>query len=207
MLDKSAWKERLAPHLSVSLRDVSDRITNQSDVQAWLHEASFRAAEGLAQMQTAQAEAEGYMRMMTDLEETFPDLVDAVADLTDGCGQLDLHWRPLTPSFSRLYVHFEQEIDPVVFCRMDGDDPPAARRVIETVADALPKGDPFPNRPNEAPAVVSVKGHCFGLQVEERLAEGANRTVRSVTLFPPSGQPIEELTVEDAARRIAGAIQ
>jgi hypothetical protein len=195
------WKARIAPHLSTSLQTVCEKITQTEAVQSWLYTASMEAADGLGQMSGVQGEMMGYMRMMDDLEDTLPNLLKAVTDLTDGCGTVDLHWRPLQPNFSRLYVDFDRDFTTKLFVRLDDCTQDAARNVIQTVAAALPKGEPFPNRPNTVTGLVAHDGVGVGVRVSEHLREDRS-TTHSVTLLPDDQSPLENLAAGDAAREL-----
>ena len=195
------WKARIAPHLSTSLQTVSEKITQTEAVQSWLHSASMEAADGLGQMSGVQGEMMGYMRMMDDLEDTLPNLLEAVADLTEGCGSVDLHWRPLQPNFSRLYVDFDRDFTAKLFVRLDDCTEAAAREVIQTVAAALPKGEPFPNRPNTVTGMVARNGVGAGVRVKEYLREDQT-TTQSVTLLPDDESPLENVAIGEAERAL-----
>ena len=196
------WKSRIEPHLSTSLRDVSDAITRTDVVQEWLHDASMEAAKGLGDVSGMQGEMQGYMRMMNALEDRFPALLAAVEELTDGCGQVDLHWRPMNPNFSRVQVTFDRNFSGKLFVRLSAPTLNAARSVLDAVADALPEGDPFPNRPNTVTGLVAHDGSCLGVRVREHLAEDGGGRYRTVTLLPDDRDNVENLSVEDAARHL-----
>jgi len=199
---KDEWKDRIAPHLSTSLQTVSERITQTEAVQSWLHEASMAAAEGLGQMSGMQGEMMGYMRMMNDLEDTLPELLAAVNELTDGTGEVDLHWRPLQPNFSRLYVSFDRDYTVKLFVRLAQCTRESAQTALDTVAATLPSGDPFPNRPNEVTGLVARDDDAVGVRVKEHLREDGSGTTRSVTLLPPKQQPRENLSTTNAVREL-----
>jgi len=199
---KSEWKERIAPHLSTSLREASDRITQSAPVQSWLQRASMEAAEGLGQMGGLQGEMQGYMHMMNDLDAALPALTAAVDELTDGCGRLDLNWRPLNPNFSRLYIDFDRDYTVALFCHLETCTTEAARDALRTVAAALPEGEPFPNRPNTVTGLVGRNGTGVGVQIKEALADGGGQRRRAVTLRPGSGDALEDLSAAAAARRL-----
>lgn len=199
---KEDWKARIEPHLSTSLRDVSDAITRTDEVQKWLHDASMEAAEGLGDVTGMQGEMQGYLRMMNALEDRFPELLAAVDELTDGCGQVDLHWRPLNPNFSRVQVTVDRDFTAKLFVRLGEPTPEAAQSALHTVADALPEGDPFPNRPNTVTGLVVHDGSCLGVRIREHLAEEGQGRYRTVTLLPDDRDAIENLSLEDAARRL-----
>jgi len=184
-----AWNDRIRPHLSRSMQDVSDAITNAAPVQSWIHEASFKAVEGMGQMHAMQAEAMGHMRMLDDLHETFPELVEAVDALTSGYGRLDIHWRPLTPNFSRVKVSFDRNYDVRAFFHSDEHTVSDMQRVLDTLRDTLPKGDPFPNRPHETTALLVCHDVPLGVRLKEHLADDT-RTL-SVTLLPENAKPAE----------------
>jgi len=199
---KEEWKARIEPHLSTSLQTVSEQITQTETVQTWLQEASMSAAEGLGQMPGMQGEMMGYMRMMDELDEALPELLAAVDELTDGCGDVDLHWRPLQPNFSRLYVSFDREYTVKLFVRLDACTDEAAHAALDTIAEALPKGEPFPNRPNTITGLVARDGRSIGVRVSEHLREEGSGTTRSVTLLPDEEQPKEGLSLSEAVRQL-----
>ena len=199
---KEDWKARIEPHLSTSLRDVSDALTRTDVVQTWLHDASMEAAEGLGSVSGMQGEMQGYMRMMNALEDRFPELLAAVDELTDGCGTVDLHWRPMNPNFSRVKVTFDRDFSVKLFVRLAALTPEAVRSALDTVAEALPEGDPFPSRPNAVTGLVAHDGSCLGVRVREHLAEDGQGRYRTVTLLPEDRDDIENLSLDDAARRL-----
>ncbi len=199
---KADWKARIEPHLSTSLRNVSDALTRTNAVQDWLHDASMEAAEGLGDVSGMQGNMQGYMRMMNALEDRFPELLEAVDELTEGCGQVDLHWRPMNPNFSRVEVTFDRDFTVELFVRMAEATSGAARSTVETVAEALPEGSPFPNRPNTVTGLTAHDGSCMGVRVQERLGEGQQGRYRTVTLLPEDRDDIENLTMAEAADRL-----
>ena len=201
-LTKDDWKARIGPHLSTSLQTVSEKITQTEAVQTWLHDASMEAAAGLGQVSGMQAEMQGYMRMMNDLEAELPELVAAVEELTDGYGTVDLHWRPLQPNFSRLYVDFNRDYTVKLFVRLSECSTPAAREALATVIDALPKGEPFPNRPNKITGLVARKDRSVGVRAKEHLRDKGPGTYQSVTLLPSGQDPLEKLDPAEAAPRL-----
>lgn len=198
-LSTDDWIERLRPAFDDSLDAVSDRITSQAAVQRWLHDASFDAAASVAQYDGMQAEAMGYMHMVDDLEAQFPALVDAVRTLTDGCGTLDLNWRPLTPNFSRVYVDFRRDFTVKAFTRLDAPTREAAERAVQHVARRLPAGSPYPNRPHVVTGIVSCGGRCVGVRVKKHLGEGG-ATYHTVTLFPPNAPETDALRPGEAVQ-------
>jgi len=199
---KEEWKARIEPHLPTSLQTASEKITQTEAVQTWLQEASMAAAEGLGQMQGMQGEMMGYMRMMDELDDALPELIAAVDDLTDGCGDVDLHWRPLQPNFSRLYISFDREYTVKLFVRLDACTDDAVHAALDTIAEALPKGEPFPNRPNTMTGLVARDGRSIGVRVSEHLREEGSGTTRSVTLLPDEEQPKEGLSRSEAVRQL-----
>ncbi|PEN15237.1 hypothetical protein CRI94_02865 [Longibacter salinarum] len=200
-LTVSDWKDRIRPHLNASMQDVSDAITNAAPIQSWLHKASFEAAEGLAQMHAMQAEAMGHMRMLNDLEDSFPALCEAVDELTHGFGSLDIHWRPLTPNFSRIRITFDRDYSVGSFLTLEEPRPQAAQSLLETLRSTLPKGDPFPNRPHKVTGLVVYEEVPLGVRLHDRLAD-EGRTV-TVTLFPDGAKAVEDLPFMVAPRAIA----
>lgn len=195
------WQTLIEPHLSSSLEAVSETITQSEPVQSWLREASTEAAEGLGQRRGMQAEMRGYVRMMEDLEDTLPELLAAVSTATAGCGTIDLKWRPLQPTQSRLYVDFDRDVDVDLFVRLDACTPEAARDALSMVAEALPDGKPYPNRPNTITGLVARDGQSVGVRLKEHLQENGGRR-RSVTLLPAESAPIENLDAAKTPRRL-----
>lgn len=180
------------------MQDVSDAITNAAPVQSWMHEASFRAVEGMGQMHAMQAEAMGHMRMLDDLHDTFPHLVEAVKSLTGGYGKLDIHWRPLTPNFSRVKVSFDRSYDVRAFFQTQEHTTAEMQRILEALRDTLPKGDPFPNRPHETTALLVCHDVPLGVRIKEHLADDSRRL--SVTLIPENAKPADGIPWSDAPR-------
>ena len=195
------WKARIEPHLSSSLQTVSDQITHAAPVQGWLRRASTKAAEGLGRSPGMPGEMRGYMQLTDDLGTTFPNLVEAVQDLTDGWGKLDVEWRPLSPTQSRLYVRFDRKFTPSLFCHLDDCTPQAARAALNTVADALPESDPFPNRPNTVTGLVARRGTALGVRVKAHRHPERGR-YRTVTFLPHKRSPLEDRPFQDADRAL-----
>ena len=195
------WMDRVRPHLSRSMQDASDAITNTARIQSWIHEASFKAVEGMGQMHAMQAEAMGHMRMLDDLHDTFPNLVEAVETLTNGYGSLDIHWRPLTPNFSRIRVTFNRSYNVHTFFELDGHTSSDTQEVLEMMADTLPKGAPFPRRPHEVTALVVYRDVPLGVRLREHLVDDAR--MKKVTLLPDNAKPAEDLPWSIAHRAMA----
>ncbi len=200
-LSVNEWMDRIRPHLSQSMQDVSDAITNAAPIQSWIHEASFKAVEGMGQMHAMQAEAMGHMRMLNDLHDTFPNLAEAVDDLTSGYGSLDIHWRPLTPNFSRIRVTFDRSYDVDAFDELDGHAPSDTQAMLESLAETLPKGAPFQNRPHEVTALVVCRDVPLGVRIREHLIDDAR--TRTITLLPDNAKPAEDLPWTVAHRAMA----
>jgi len=196
------WMERIAPHLSTSLERVSEAIMHTNAAQSWLRRAAAEAAEGLARRPGLQAEMQGYAHMKDDLEETLPNLVAAVEALTEGCGEVDLKWQPHQPKRSRLYVSFDRDYSVAVFCRSADCTPEAVREALSAVVDALPEGEPFPNRPNEVTGLVARNGTAVGVRVREHLRKDGTGTTRRLTLLPPDRNDRESLSGSEAAREL-----
>jgi hypothetical protein len=204
-LSKEDWKTRLAPHLSTSLQTVSDKIMQTEAVQSWLKRASTEAVEDIGPTSGMQGEVQGYMRMMDALNEELPNLVAAIDELTDGCGQLDLDWRPLQPNLSRLYVDFNRDYSVSVFERLNDCTMDSTRTAVATVEGALPEGDPFPNRPNSVTGLIAHEGRAIGTRIKEHLSEN-RQTYRSVTLLPPDDAPIQNLSLTEAAQHLVRSL-
>lgn len=195
---KAEWVDRLRPAFDDSMEAVSERITSAASIQRWLHNASFEAAADVGSFDGAQAEAMGYMYMIDDLDAQFPELKAAVQELTDGCGSLDLSWRPLTPNFSRVYVDLGGDYDAKVFARIDAPTRSAVESALTRVARALPSGDPYPNRPHEVTGVVSCAGRCLGVRVRQHLADDGPSTYPTISLLPPGASATDPMRPGDA---------
>ena len=196
------WKKRIAPHLSTSLERTSEAIMQTKAAQAWLRRAASAAAENLGPQRGLQTEMQGYAYMKNDLEENLPNLVAAVEALTEGCGQVDLKWQPHQPNRSRLSVTFDREYSVAVFRRLSECTPEAAREALATVADALPAGEPFPNRPNTVTGLVARNGTGIGVRMREHLRDDGAGTTRRVTLLPPDRNDRESLSPSEASRQL-----
>lgn len=195
------WIERLKPHLTRSLDDVSEEITSHPSIQSWLHRAPFEAAQPLGGMADLQARAHAHGRMQEDLKAQFPELVDAVRTLTQGCGHLDLHWRPLEPNYSRVYIDFRRGFDVALCYPLDTLAARAIQRALQAVEAALPAGTPFPNRPNTATGLVVHEGHGLGVRYTDRIGENDQRW-RRVTLLPPDREPLKNLRPPEAPQAV-----
>lgn len=209
-LSIETWKERLAPLLSTSLREASEAMTSAAPVQAWLREASFEATQNVARADGSQPESTGYLYMIDTLETTFPNLLAAVRELTGGCGRVDLDWRPLSTSFSRLYIDVDWDASVDVFVRMPDDTAEAVRDALRTIADALPDGTPYPNRPNEATGIVAHDGphdgHCVAVRVLEHAGPN-NTTHRNVVILRKDRDPTDAVPPGQAVRVVQAMLR
>jgi hypothetical protein len=196
-LTQDEWIDRLRPLLHTSLDEVSERITSHPSIQSWLHDASFEAAQGLGGMPSMQAEAQAYGRMLDGLKEHFPALVAAVDELTHNCGQLDLHWRPLEPNYSRIYIRFDRAFDIDLCYPLPSISREALAGALRAVRDALPRGAPFPNRPNTVTGLVVHTGTDVGVRYTDRIGDEGQRW-RRVTLLAPPRDPLNGLDDEQA---------
>lgn len=206
LLSKEDWKAQLGPLLSTSLQSVSERITRTEEVQEWLRRASANAAEHLETRPGRQGEMDGYLQMKNALKDRFPELCAAIGELTGGCGQVDLDWTPMNPSLSRVEVTFDYDFSIDLFLQLGAPTREAARKAIHTVADALPSGPPFPNRPNAVTGLVAYDGSCLGIRVREHLQDDRQGQYRTVTLLSERNDPVENLSVTNAADRLLQAL-
>lgn len=200
-LTKDEWKARLQPALSESLQTANDTIMQTKEVQSWLRSAAMDAAETLGQQRGRQGEMQGYSYLMDALEDELPALLDAIEELTEECGTIDLKWRPMHPPQSRLYVAFDRPYTVTLFCRLSDCTDAAARTAIATVVDALPEGEPFPNRPNEVTGLVARDGRGVGVRVKEHLRDDGG-TAKSVTLLPADQQPQKNLSGPEVVQNL-----
>ena len=197
LLSASAWKERLAPAFTRSMRAVHEKITSQRSVQQWLQQASFQAAQNLTAANHFQAEAQAHARLLADLADTFPALVEAVHELTDGCGQLDLHWRPLNPNYSRVEVRFGRDFEIDVFYRCEAMDEANLQAALRCVKSVLPDSEPFPGRPQTATGLVAYAGRVAGFRWVRRLND-KRKTWVTGTVLPPNADAIENIRPSSA---------
>ncbi len=198
---KADWIDRIEPLLNDSLEDVSERITSAAPVQRWLQEASFEAARDLGGASDMQAQAQAHAWMRDDLEATFPALVAAVDELTEGCGSLSLSWRPLQPSYSRVHITFDRDFEVDLFWRFSALDANQAQALLRQLRNNLPKGTPFPNRPNKATALAAHAGRSTGVRLLDYASETQKRW-QTITLLPHDHEPIEKLAPTDAVDRL-----
>jgi hypothetical protein len=197
-LSKDEWVSRLRPLLTESLDELSERLTSHPSIQSWLHEATFEAAQGLQGMADMQAQARAHGRMLDSLTHRFPALVNAVEAMTHGCGSLDIHWRPLEPNYSRVYIGFNRSFDVDLCYPIEDLSEAAIEKAFEAVENALPSSTPFPNRPNTATGLVVHDGTGVGVRYSDRVTEN-DRRLRRVTLLAPDREPLENAAPSDAA--------
>lgn len=136
--------------------------------------------------------------MMDALKRDLPNLVAAIDELTDGHGHLELHWRPLQPNFSRLYVEFDVDYSVDLCVRLSACTASAAQTTLATIADALPDGSPFPGRPHRRTGFVVHEGRGLGVRVYEHLQRDQSTTYQSITVLSPGGNAMENLSRADA---------
>lgn len=201
-LTKEDWKARLQPALSESLEVANETIMQTEAVQSWLRTASMEAAESLGQQRGRQGEMQGYGSMMDALEEELPSLLEAVEELTEGFGTLDVEWRPMQPTLSTLYVSFDCSYTVTLFCRLPDCTDEAAKSTIATVVQALPDGRPFPKRPNEVTGFLARDGRGVGIRVKEHLRDDGSGTAQSVALLPLNQQPTDNLSGPEVVRQL-----
>ena len=200
------WKALLAPLLPESVEEASDRLMRTDTIQQWLRRASSEAAEGLGRQRGLQGTMDGYNRLKTSFEDRFPELLAAVDEVTEGCGTIDLDWTPTNPTLSRVKIVFDREFTVDLFVRLDVATTEAVRDALYTVADALPEGKPFPNRPNTVTALVAFDGTCVGVRVREHLGDDQQGRYRTVTLLPKERDALENLSATDAISHLRQAV-
>jgi hypothetical protein len=203
---KADWKDLLTPLLPKSVEEASDRLMRTDTIQKWLRRASSDAAERLGRQRGLQGTMDGYNRLKGDFEDRFPELLAAVDEVTGGCGTVDLDWTPTNPALSRVKIVFDREFTVDLFVRLDAPTPEAARNALFTVADALPEGTPFPNRPNTVTGLVAFDGTGVGVRVREHLGDDQQGRYRTVTLLPKNRDPLENLSAEEASSRLLQAV-
>jgi hypothetical protein len=201
-LSEEDWMRRIEPALERSMQEVSEQMTNAAPVQRWLRSASYEAAMQASRPQPGdmQAEAAAYGALRDDLREHFASLARAVRDLTHGQGRLDVKWRPLSPNYTRLYIDFGLDYEIDLFVRLKAASPDEARRALDAAADALPRSEPFPNRPNERTALVALDDRQLGVRVREHQADPGRR--RTVTLLPDGDSAESDVALDEAPERV-----
>lgn len=201
-LTKDEWKDRLQTPLSESLETANDTIMQTKEVQSWLRSTSMEAAEALGQQRGRQGEMQGYAHMMEALEAELPSLLEAIDELTEGCGTIDLEWRPMQPTSSRLYVSFDRPYTVDLFYRLADCTEEATQAAVAAVVKALPEGKPFPNRPNEVTGLVAHGGRGIGVRVKEHVRDDGSGTAKSVSLLPPNQESTKALSGPEVVRRL-----
>ncbi|WP_263786548.1 hypothetical protein [Salinibacter grassmerensis] len=199
---KEDWTALLDPLLSDSVQSANERLMQTEEIRQWLRQASTEAAEGMSQRPDMRGEMRGYGQLKAAFEERFPSLLNAVEELTGGCGTIDLDWTPMNPTMSRVEVDFHRELAVDVFTRLAAPSPEAAQAALHTVEEALPDGTPFPNRPNTVTGLVGHDGSCLGVRVREHLGNEQGSRYRTVTLLPEAQNDVENLSTEEAASRL-----
>ncbi len=226
---RAAWRARLRPPLARSLAEAGEAITRTPAIQRWLREAPFRVARDLGMLADAQAAAHAELRMLDDLAGHFPALAGALADVTGRRARLDLHWRPLQPSFSQVRVALDRPFAVDLFYRLPACTPEAAQGALDALTAALPASTPFPGHPNEATALVAYDGPLdadglpaadgpraadspraadtdasarrdVGLRVRDRLDADTGARRRTFALLRAGAKPLGNLARPDAAR-------
>lgn len=201
-LPTDEWTDRITPHLAHSLERVSEEITQSKPVQAWLRRASAEAAEGLMESTRLNGQMRGYLQVIDDLQDALPSLVTAIEEVTDGCGRLDLDWRPMNPTYSRLFVNFDCDFAVHSFHCLSPCTADEARAILRDVGDQLPEGRPFPNRPNVVTGYVGREGVGLGVRVKEHAETDSSGQYRTVALLPPGADPVDNLSFDEARRRL-----
>ena len=199
---KEDWTSLLSPLLSTSVQAANERLMQTEEIRQWLRQASTKAAEGMSRQPDMRGEMRGYAELKDAFEERFPTLLDAVEELTGGCGTIDLDWTPMNPTMSRVEVDFHRELAVDLFTRLEAPSPDAAQAALHTVEEALPDGTPFPNRPNTATGLVAHDGSCLGVRVREHLGNEQGGRYRTVALLPDDRNDLENLSMQDAAPRL-----
>lgn len=199
---KAEWESLLAPLLSDSIDEANEKITSHSSIQSWLQSASFEVAGELTHPGSTQARSKAHRRMISSLKSSFPELQEAVRELTEGCGTLGLKWRPLSPNHSVVQIDFARDFEVDLFIRLDDPSESDLRDALSTIEDALPGSSPFPNRPNVATGLVGHNGRCLGVRVLDHLNPEGHRW-KDVTVLRKQKNPIEELERTEAIRHLA----
>lgn len=202
---KDDWQARIASALQESVAAAGRAVTRAPAVQHWLRTRAVEIGLDL-ENPSAEAQARTHRRLLDGLDDHLPGLFDAVDTATAGCATLNLHWRPLAPDYTRLYLDFGRGFDVQVFVRLDDPTPAAAITALQRVLDALPRGAPFPKRPNEAGGVIAVPDRCVGVRVFEHLTEQSARR-RALILRPPDGRTLEDLSTAEAVEQLVALLK
>ncbi len=199
---KEDWKSLLSPLLSTSVQAANERLMQSEEIRQWLRQASTKAAEGMSRRSDMRSEMRGYAQLKGAFEERFPTLLNAVEELTEGCGTIDLDWTPMNPTMSRVEVDFHRELAVDLFTRLEAPSPDAAQAALHAVEEVLPDGTPFPNRPNTVTGLVAHDGSCVGVRVQEHLGDEQGGRYRTVALLPDDRNDLENLSMQDTAPRL-----
>ncbi len=195
------WLALLRPALAASVDEAGRRLTDTPAVQDWLREASLEAAAELSGGPDVQAQAQAHQYLRDDLRERLPALVEAVRAATDGLGRIELHWRPLAPQYSRLFIAFDTTLEIDVFHRLPERTPEALGAALEALRAALPRSAPFPRRPHRVTALVASEGRGLPVRMIERLGPDGARS-HAVTLLPPDYEALDGLSEREAGAAI-----
>jgi len=161
-------------------------MTNHPAVQEWLRTASLEAAVNVGDMSDIEASGMAYSYLRDELRGTFPALLEAVKQLTHGCGTVDINWRPLMPQYSSLYVAFSATDEVRLCASVDPATPDVVAAAADALVQSLPQGMPFPKRPYVRQAVFAAPDICLLVRAVDRNA-GGNRRERSFGLHTEGG--------------------
>lgn len=166
-LSKQDWMKLLADPFEESMARVHETMTNHPAVQSWLKEDIFESTLNVEADSGVEEAAAAYGDIMANLEDRFPELLSAVKELTQGCGEVDLDWRPLSPQLTGLCVNFRRDLKIDVFVGLHEATPEAVSGALDRLIDQLPKSEPFPNRPNETTGIISSSGRCVAIRARD----------------------------------------
>lgn len=197
---RAEWVALLEGALEKPLREVHALLTQDAALQSWLQQAAFAAAMTLSTADDPTGWAACYDRLQQELERTFPELVAAVHEVTEGCGHLRLIWRDDAPQLSTVVIDFGRDYTVDLFLRLPAATLSALEQVFNRIAAWLPPDVPYPRRPHTLTALVAYQGRCPALRLlEHSTSEGLKRTVQ---LLLPDQPPSSELTPEVALHRL-----
>ncbi|MFO8233449.1 MAG: hypothetical protein R6U20_12385 [Longimonas sp.] len=191
------WTKLLQTHLPVSVRAANETLSRVPAIQKWMRTTAseIAAEQPPTAMQDATHAMHGYSTARRALNESFPDLRDAIRTTTNGLGTLDLDWRPFSPHLSQVQVTFSRDYDVDAFMRVDDATRSALNTHLDTMQNELPESEPFPRRPHTRTALWAHSGEGVGVRIHRH---HPNDDVHRHTfaLLPPGEKPTTDLQRE-----------
>lgn len=188
------WAELLTTHLPVSVRATREALSRVPAIQQWMRTTAseIAAEQPPAAMQGELQAMHGYSAARRALHDAFPELREAVQQVTSGLGTLDLDWRPFSPHLSQVQVSFDRDYDVDAFVPIEAAERSALSTHLDTMQKQLPESEPFPRRPHTRTALWAYRDEGVGVRVHRH---HPNDDVHRFTfaLLPPHAQPSTDL--------------